>query len=87
MFGDVLFQTYKINEIVNKLLLAGNKFMSEMHLMQHGFSYSTFGPFTKNKESVQNLKWQVIQDIFTKRNYIKPAFNMILWYRELWKFT
>ena len=56
MFGDVLFQTYKINEIVNKLLLAGNKFMSEMHLMQHGFSYSTFGPLTKNKESVQNLK-------------------------------
>ena len=30
--------------------------MSEMHLMQHGFSYSTFGPLTKNKERVQNLK-------------------------------
>ena len=56
MLGDVLFQTYKINEIVNKLLLPGNKFVSEMHLMQHGFSYSTFGPLTKNKESVQKFK-------------------------------
>ena len=56
MLGDVLFQTYKINEIVNKLLLPGNKFMLEMHLMQHGFSYSTFGPLSKNKESVQKFK-------------------------------
>ena len=35
----------KMNEIVNKLLLAGDKFMPEMHLKQLGFTYSAF---TKN---------------------------------------
>ena len=38
-----------MNEIVNKFLLAGDKFMPEMHLKQLGFSYSASGPFTKNK--------------------------------------
>ena len=38
-----------MNEILNKFLLAGDKFMPEMHFMP-GFTYSAFGPFTKNKE-------------------------------------
>ena len=38
-----------MNEIINKCLLAGDKFMSEMHLKQPGFTYSAGGPFTKNK--------------------------------------
>ena len=47
---NTLFQKYKMNETVNKLLLAGDKFMPEMHLKQPGFIFSTCGPFTKNKE-------------------------------------
>ena len=39
----------KMNEIVNKFLLAGDKFMSEMDLKQSGFNYSACEPFTKNK--------------------------------------
>ena len=42
-----------MNEIVNKFLLAGNKFISEMHLRELGFTY---GPFTKNKERIQKSK-------------------------------
>ena len=42
--------TYKINEIFNKFLLAGDKFLPEMHLKQPGFTYSAYDPFTKNKE-------------------------------------
>ena len=45
-----------MNEIVNTFLLAGDKFMSEMHLKQPGFTYSTCGPFTKNKERIQKFK-------------------------------
>ena len=45
-----------MNEIVNRLLLAGNKFMFEMHLKQPGFTYSACGPFTKNKERFQKFK-------------------------------
>ena len=41
-----------MNEIVNKFLLAGNKFMTEMHLKQPGFTNSACGPFTNNKERI-----------------------------------
>ena len=45
-----------MNEIVNKLLLAGDKFMPEMHLKEPGFSYSARGPFNKNKERIRKFK-------------------------------
>ena len=41
---------------MNKFLLAGDKFMPEMHLKQAWFTYSACGPFTKNKERIQKLK-------------------------------
>ena len=44
-----------MNEIVNKFLLVGNKFMPEMHLKQLGFTYSACGLFTKNKESIEKF--------------------------------
>ena len=45
----------KMNEIVNKFLLAGDKFMPEMHLKQPGFTYSACRSFTKNKKRIQNF--------------------------------
>ena len=45
-----------MNEIVNKILLAGDKFMPKMHLKQPGFTYSTCRPFTKNKERIKKIK-------------------------------
>ena len=45
-----------MNEIVDKFSLTGDKFMSEMHLKQPGFTYTAFGPFTENKERVQKSK-------------------------------
>ena len=39
------FNCIKINEIGNKFLLAGDKFMPEMHLKQAGFAYSVCGSF------------------------------------------
>ena len=44
-----------MNEIANKFLLAGDKFMPEMHLRQPGFTYSAGGLFTKNKERIQKF--------------------------------
>ena len=32
LLGNILFQRYKMNEIVNKFILAGDKIMPEMHL-------------------------------------------------------
>ena len=37
-------------------LLAGDKFIPEMHLRQPGFTYSACGTFTKNKERIQKFK-------------------------------
>ena len=45
-----------MNEIVNKFLLAGDKFMPEMHLGQLRFTYSACEPFARNKERIQKLK-------------------------------
>ena len=45
-----------MNEIVNKSLLTADKFMPEMPLKQPGFTYSTCGPFAKNKERIQKVK-------------------------------
>ena len=38
-----------MNEIINKFLLARDKFMPDMHLRQPGFKYITCRVFTKNK--------------------------------------
>ena len=42
--------------IINKFLLAGDKFMPEMHLKQPQFTYSACGPFTKHKQRIQKFK-------------------------------
>ena len=45
-----------MNEIFDKFLLTGDKFMPEMHLKQPEFTYIAYGPFTKNKERNQKFK-------------------------------
>ena len=74
----------KMNEIVNKFLLAGDKFMPEMHLKQPGFTYSACGPFTKNKERIQKFKETGVQAIFIKMNLIRLVFN-VMWLMEILK--
>ena len=46
---------YQTNEVVNTFLLAGDKFMPQMHLNQPGFTYSARGPFTRNKEKIEKF--------------------------------
>ena len=45
-----------MSNIINKFLLAGDKFKSEMHLRQPQFTYSGCGPFTKHKQRIQKFK-------------------------------
>ena len=67
ILGDVLFwmgtclntsckQRIKMNEIANNFILAGDKFMPEMHLKQPGFTYRICGRFARNKEKIQKFK-------------------------------
>ena len=65
-----------MNEIINKFLLVGDKFMPEMHLKQPGFTYSTCGPSTKNKRRIEKFM-QTGNTDFINKNLIKLLFNMI----------
>ena len=44
-----------MNQIINKFLLAGDKFMPEMHLKQPGFTYSACDSFPKHKQRIQKF--------------------------------
>ena len=73
-----------MNEMVNKFLLAGDKFTHEMHLRQPGFTYSACGPFTKNKERIQNIKETGDTSFIYKNIFDLLVFNMI-WLIEILK--
>ena len=45
-----------MNNIINKFLLAVDKFMPEMHLRQPRFVYSACGSFTRHKERIKEFK-------------------------------
>ena len=45
-----------MNNVMTKFLLAGDKFMPEMHLRQPRFVYRACGPFTRHKERIKEFK-------------------------------
>ena len=45
-----------MNKLINKFLLASDKFMPEMHLRQPQFVYSACGPFTRHKERTEKFE-------------------------------
>ena len=67
-----------MNNVINKFLLASDKFMPEMHLRQPQFVYSACGRFPRHKKELKNLNKQVIRVIFIEMNLIKLVFNTIL---------
>ena len=45
-----------MNNIINEFLLAGDKFMPEIHSRQPQFVYSACGHFTRHKERIKKFK-------------------------------
>ena len=46
----------KANEMINKFLLAGDRFMPELHLLDPIVKiYSALGLFTKHKQRIQKI--------------------------------
>ena len=64
-----------MNAIVNKFLLAGDKFMPEMHLRQPVFTYSACGPFTKHKQRIQKFMQAGNTDFIHKIELDKVCFQ------------
>ena len=52
--------------------------MPEMHVKQPGFTYSTCGPFTKNKERIEKFT-QTGNTDFIYKNELDKAYFSIIW--------
>ena len=72
---------YKMNDIINKFLLAGDKFMPEMHLKQPGCTYSPCGSFTKTRKRIKNFK-ETGDTKYIYRNELGKAYFQ----HGLWRF-
>ena len=64
-----------MNEILNKCLLAGNKFKPEMHLKQPVFTYSACDPFTRNKERIDKFMQTSNTDFIYRNELDKVCFQ------------
>ena len=69
-----------MNQIVNTFLLAGDKFIPEMHLRQPGFPYGAFGPFTKNKQRNQKFMQTGDTNYIYKNELDKACFQLDMAY-------
>ena len=70
-----------MNEIVNNFLLAGDKFMCEMHLRQPRSTYSACGPFTKYEERIQKFKETEDSSFIDQNKLDKACFYLDMAYR------
>ena len=61
-----------MNNVINKFLLAGEKFMPERHLRQPRFVYSACGPFTRHKERIKEFK-RTGDTLYIYRNELDKA--------------
>ena len=64
-----------MNEIVNKFLPEGDKFMPELYLKQPRFTYRACGPFTKNKERIEKFMATSNTDFIYKNELDKACFQ------------
>ena len=64
-----------MNEIVNNVLLAGDKCMPEMQLKQPSFIYSACGPFTKNKKRIEKFMLTGNTNFIYKNELDKACFQ------------
>ena len=64
-----------MNNVINKFLLAGDKFMTEMHLRQPQFVIVLVDLLPDIKKELKNLNKLVIRVIFIEMNLIKLVFN------------
>ena len=76
-----------MNEIVNKFLLPGHKFMPEMHFRRTGLTYSASGSFTKNKKRMQKFKESESSRYVYQNELDKVCFQHDMAYADLKCFT
>ena len=63
-----------MNNVINKFLLAGDKFMPEIHLRQPRFTYSACGTFIKHEQRIQKFNKTVEKNYVHKNEFDKACF-------------
>ena len=76
-----------MNEIINSFLLAGDKFITEMHLRQPGFTYSASRPFAKNKEQMKKIEETGDSKYIYQNELNNACFQHDIAYRGFKEFT
>ena len=79
-----------MNEIMNRFLLVGDKFMPEIHLKEPVFTYTACGPFTRNKERTEKFMQTGNTDFIYRNEFDKACFQHDMAYgksKELTKST
>ena len=64
-----------MNEIVNKVLVAGDKFMPELDVKYLCFTYSACGSFIKKKERIEKFMQMGYTDYIYKKDLDKANFQ------------
>ena len=64
-----------MNKIINKFLLTGDKFMSELHLKKLRFTYSACGAFTKLRQRIQKFSETANLKHFYRNELDKACFS------------
>ena len=59
--------------------MAGDKFMPEIHLRQPGFTYSTCGPLTKNKQRIPKFMQTGDTNYIYKNELDKACFQHVFY--------
>ena len=77
---------YEIDEIVNKFLLPGDKFMLEMPLRQPGLR-KMFVDYLKKKERTQKFKETVYSRYIYQNDLDKACFQQNMTYGDLTRFN
>ena len=65
----------KMNEIVNKFFLVGDKIMLEIHLKQPGFTYRACSPFPKNNKRIEKFMQTGNTNFIDKNEFEKACFQ------------
>ena len=71
-----------MKQLVNKFLLARDKFMPEMHLREPGFTYSICGPFNRNKQRIQKFMQTENTNYISRNELHKACFQHDMAYGE-----
>ena len=66
-----------MNNIINKLLLRADRFISELHLRQPQFTYNACGPFTTHKQRIQKFMQTGGTNYVYKMKWIKLVLLMM----------